>query len=445
MGKKKRNKYMLLLVLLLGLSLGYALISTTLKNIGYIGVNKNNWSIYFDNPVVTQGSVTMDLPEIGKHQWNQNNTKLRWKADFNIPGDFYEFTVDIVNAGSIDAIIDRVEFEASDLPDCMSYSVKYIDGTDISEGDKILKATKSGNTTTPTTKKIKVRIEYDPESAEEIDELDDETYNFDFSLNIFYIIDNPGSYSEEEVAGMYYAYYYRNPYDEGGSNNSIYSQDLSLYDYPDYQVGDTLPLEFSTVNNEITVNYNGGTTKDYRDLNLSYKVYKDQMNSYDSNLGEYVNIDYYFYSKEICNYWSANKSCEYIKTINFTPPAFFGYKLDDNRTIEATYICAVYNGEKYCIRDDYNYMNDDQEAYINATIEEMTRVFGEYDSVNGTGCFVTGQYNDIHVCVSPDKTQTVTFTEYSVDFNGKFILDNDFDANFYFSRSGSELVLTARQ
>lgn len=443
MGKnKKKNKYMLLLILLLGLSLGYALISTTLKITGSANINKNNWSIYFDNPVVTQGSVTTDLPEIGKHQWNQNNTKLRWNADFNIPGDFYEFTVDIVNAGSIDAIIDKVEFESSELPDCVTYSVKYNDGTSINEGDKILKATKSGNTTTPTTKKIKVRIEYNPDSAEEIDELDDETYNFDFSLNIFYIIDNPGSYTEEGVAGMYYAHFYPNPYD---AIPQMYSIDFDLYDYDTFEVGDTLPLEFGTLNTEVTVNYNGGITKDYRDLNVGVKLYKDRMYAgHDAETDESIYRDYYFFSKRICDHWGYDNQCTYTKSISFNPAVFYGYEVDENRTIEAVYLCGVYNGEKYCLRDDSDYMNEDSEVFMNAAVTKMTEMFGEYDSVNGTGCHLDGQYNDYYICVSPDKTQSVTITSYYISIDTTSIIDDDLEAHVNFETAGGKIEIFDR-
>ena len=62
MRRKKRDKLMLLLVLLLAISVGYAALSTTLKINGTTSISTNTWGIYWDVPVVTQGSVSNILP-----------------------------------------------------------------------------------------------------------------------------------------------------------------------------------------------------------------------------------------------------------------------------------------------------------------------------------------------------------------------------------------------
>ena len=132
-----------------------------------------------------------------------NNNKARitdsakTQVEFNVvlsePGDFYEFTVDAVNNGTIDAMIESngiVNGVYSDssyttpatLPEAVSYTVTYADGTEIQ--DKHLLAKKNGST--PTKETYKVRIEYRNDDEIDPDDLDndnDHTYYFKFSVN----------------------------------------------------------------------------------------------------------------------------------------------------------------------------------------------------------------------------------------------------------------------
>lgn len=103
--RKRQNKILLLLLLILGIGIGFAAIATQLKIKGIASVLKPTWKVYWANPTVTTGSVTTDLPTIGEDPGDPENTKLIWTTTLALPGDFYEFTVDAVNSGSIDAMI----------------------------------------------------------------------------------------------------------------------------------------------------------------------------------------------------------------------------------------------------------------------------------------------------------------------------------------------------
>ena len=46
--RRKNNKYLMLLALLLLVTVGYALISTTLKIVGEATVTKQEWNVYWD-------------------------------------------------------------------------------------------------------------------------------------------------------------------------------------------------------------------------------------------------------------------------------------------------------------------------------------------------------------------------------------------------------------
>lgn len=184
----KRSTVMILVVLILAISIGFALLSTTLKINGSAILYNGKWNIYWDNVVVSTGSVSSTNPEIGQDEGEQLKTKLTWEADFEEPGDFYEFTVDAVNAGSYDAVITDIESSVTPaLPEFMNYTVTYDDNTAIAVYDPLNKADTSTNPATPTRKKYKVRIEFSSSVTEEqLADMPDEGYEFTFEYDVTY-------------------------------------------------------------------------------------------------------------------------------------------------------------------------------------------------------------------------------------------------------------------
>ena len=189
MRNKRKNKYMLLLILLLGITLGYAAISTTLKIVGDATVTKQTWNVYWGVPTVTEGSVSTTAPTRGADSGDPANTKLTWNVTLNLPGDFYEFEVDAVNAGTIDAMITGITPTVSPAlptnPEYIKYSITYADGIEPAVNHLLPKGTKSGSTITPTTERYKVRVYYD-ETAATRDTINnmaaDTTYTFNLEL-----------------------------------------------------------------------------------------------------------------------------------------------------------------------------------------------------------------------------------------------------------------------
>jgi len=190
--KSKNKKLTLILVLVLLISVGYAALASNLKINGSSKVNAAKWNVYWDNIQITEGSVPADNDHKARITDNAK-TQVEFSVELSEPGDFYEFTVDAVNNGTIDAMIEEngiVDGVYSDsnytqtatLPDAVSYTVTYADGTAIQ--DKHLLAKKSGNTATRET--YKVRIEYkndDSVDPEDLDNNNDHTYYFKFSVN----------------------------------------------------------------------------------------------------------------------------------------------------------------------------------------------------------------------------------------------------------------------
>ena len=100
--RKKRNKIYLYLLVILGLTVGFALLSTTLNINGTAGIKKNTWDIHWDkNSIqVTENSVQAETPTV-----TEDGQKVSYEVTLELPGDFYEFTIDAVNAGTIDGMV----------------------------------------------------------------------------------------------------------------------------------------------------------------------------------------------------------------------------------------------------------------------------------------------------------------------------------------------------
>ncbi len=113
-------------------------------------VNSTKWNLHFENIKVTEGSVNATLePTITE----ESNTEITYSVNLNTPGDFYEFTVDVVNSGSLDAMVSEVK--GTELTDkqkkYLDYEVTYMDGTKVNKNDKL----SSG-----TTEKLRIRLEF---------------------------------------------------------------------------------------------------------------------------------------------------------------------------------------------------------------------------------------------------------------------------------------------
>ena len=150
--QRKYNMFLLLVILLLGLTLGYAYLNANLQINGVTNLNKTTWNVHFANIQETSGSVTPN----SETAINAAVNTVSFNITLNTPGQFYEFTVDAVNEGTIDGMIETFTSTLNggsieNLPDCLAYSVTYSDGTAIADNHLL----EAGDTET-----YKVRIEF---------------------------------------------------------------------------------------------------------------------------------------------------------------------------------------------------------------------------------------------------------------------------------------------
>ena len=170
----RKKTFVLLLSICLGV--GFAFLSTQLNITGNTSVKGNRWSVYFDNVQVSDGSVDANTPII-----DANKTTVNYSVAFEQPGDYYEFTVDAVNDGTIDAMIDTVTKTnlTSDTLNYFNYSITYEDGSEIKKND-VLEANDMIT--------YKISLIYRKDIEAEI--LPEDTINLNLTFSVNYIKSN---------------------------------------------------------------------------------------------------------------------------------------------------------------------------------------------------------------------------------------------------------------
>jgi hypothetical protein len=149
---KKKNSLFILIVLVLAISVGFALLSTTLNINGLAHINSHIWDIHWENVDNEDGVVPTEPATIDPN----DNQSVTFSANFEKPGDYYEFTVDAVNRGDLDGMLKEITttMSGTTVPDISKYlklTIKYMDGTDYEANDLL----PAGNKIT-----YKVRLEY---------------------------------------------------------------------------------------------------------------------------------------------------------------------------------------------------------------------------------------------------------------------------------------------
>ncbi|MBR3210595.1 MAG: hypothetical protein IKF71_01500 [Bacilli bacterium] len=155
--KRKKNVALLCLAVFL-LAIGYAFLQSLLRISGTTTVAGNTWSIYWENPVVSDGSVSGNQVD-EEPTLTDDDTTVSFEVSLNKPGEFYEFTIDAVNAGSIDASIDSIEKTVDDsttIPAYLSFVIEDSEGNELEE-DHMLPA---GTPQDPYTETYTIRVEY---------------------------------------------------------------------------------------------------------------------------------------------------------------------------------------------------------------------------------------------------------------------------------------------
>lgn len=92
--ENSRTNYIViaLLVLVIGISIGYAALSATLNINGSSTIGKASWDVHFANIIETAGGVTATKAATIT---SGNATEVTYDVTLAKPGDYYEFEVDV--------------------------------------------------------------------------------------------------------------------------------------------------------------------------------------------------------------------------------------------------------------------------------------------------------------------------------------------------------------
>ena len=160
-------------------TVGYAFLNTDIIINGTGYINKAEWDVHFNNVVVKIGSVTpTTAPDI------TNDTEISFAALLDNPGDYFEFNVDVVNAGTIPAMIGSLSITptlTAEQANYFDYKVTYADGAPIALNQKL-----DANST----ETIKVSFLYKVLDNNELYPITDQVFNFNLDIDYVQADDN---------------------------------------------------------------------------------------------------------------------------------------------------------------------------------------------------------------------------------------------------------------
>ena len=152
---KKHKELYFILFLVLFISVGFAYLSAQLDIIGNSTVKTQSWDVHFET--ITESTATVSSgtsSDMGAASITTGDTtEVTFASSLPLPGDFYEFTVNVVNGGSINAMLSEATNTTltTDQQKYLDYTVTYADGSAIAVNDAI----HAGKSVT-----LKIRVEY---------------------------------------------------------------------------------------------------------------------------------------------------------------------------------------------------------------------------------------------------------------------------------------------
>ncbi|MBR4693751.1 MAG: hypothetical protein IKP07_02965 [Bacilli bacterium] len=166
-----KTKYIFVLILLI--SIGFAYLTSNLSLSGISNIFGHTWDVHFENIQITSGNVQANTPVI-----SNNDTTVTFTVVLDMPGDFYEFTVDAVNGGTIDAMLDTYTSTTltADQLKYLEYTATYADGEALAQYQEL----NAGDTLT-----YKIRLYYKSDIQE--DDLPSENQSIEITFTTNYI------------------------------------------------------------------------------------------------------------------------------------------------------------------------------------------------------------------------------------------------------------------
>lgn len=344
--------------------------------------------MYWDNVQPTTGGKTTVTS--AAQITDSAKTQVEFSVVLNEPGDYYEFTVDAVNNGTIDAmiaengIVNKVYTDSSytteaTLPKVLKYTVTYADGNEIEEYHLLAK--KTNNTATRET--YKVRVEYNENiDPSDLDNNNDQTFYFKFCVNYVQWEEQEQSYTVSFVDydnnSIVYSRQKVNegehvtePQEEPTKNNYLFA---GWYEKDNYNnISDDLyDFEHETIyeNKTLVAKFIPLSAYECPGDNCKYSYYTNT-----SNIGSTIPDD------EFCNVENLEYGSYYVcggfdyTSFRFGSNQlrnFLGHTLNNNNEITNSYVCGLYdgvNGERtFCLMGSYEGISDSGMSIANRNL-----------------------------------------------------------------------------
>lgn len=172
---KTNSMVLFLFSLVLMLGVGYAYLNTEVSLVGAGKVTSSKWDVHFENIVVNENSFN----SVEENPTIIDDSTVTFNVGLDSPGQFYEFNIDVVNEGTIDAMIDDIVVSPELTPvqkKMFRYEIKYDDGVNVEKYQSLKSKEK---------RTIKVLFKYN-ELLDYI-EYSEENQSFEFAITIKYV------------------------------------------------------------------------------------------------------------------------------------------------------------------------------------------------------------------------------------------------------------------
>ena len=167
--EKQKNTQLLIIgvlsVTIMLMSIGFAAYASTLNINGSVTVNPSIWSVHFvtDSYQETTGSVAASAH-------NLTNTAATYTVTLDKPGDFYEFSANVINDGTFNADLKTITLSTltAEQQKYLTYTVNY-NGTDYTAANNTISSVTLPSTSGSNTHPVKVRVTYvQPENSADL-------------------------------------------------------------------------------------------------------------------------------------------------------------------------------------------------------------------------------------------------------------------------------------
>lgn len=149
---------------ILFMTVGFALFASQLTINGTATVNPSKWSVHY-----VTNSYAESTGSVAATSTNITNTDVTYAITLDKPGDFYEFTINVINDGTFNATLTALTMSTLTTAQqkYLTYTVTY-DGTDYTASNSSL-ALSLPYTNGSNTKTVKVRVAYiQPENSADL-------------------------------------------------------------------------------------------------------------------------------------------------------------------------------------------------------------------------------------------------------------------------------------